>query len=376
MDNGVMEISGEISDKLLHLLRGCLQDKQECKAYLIRALGTEIVDKFTFNWDKPLNILIPMLLKKLAAFGEISPGEPALFAYLNIIREAVGYDIQLNIDDIIVNIEYERKLSADKMPPYLLFDLLLTLDFKRQVSFVRQVMQSHQAAAFLVHGDSCCGQDILVNRLFRLKRKWKNIAPIKINVSCNGIGTHSSRLWRQLTSWFNLPKNAQSGEIIGKICDRFLNQDIIFIFDTVDYMPSTVLIEWLHEFWQNLVYEILDQNQSITKDQHLLMFLVDNSGSVGQSLAKEFEQSQYPSIIPSLQPVRPFSLEPVRPFSLEIVDDWMSDVMVNRDVQFPDALTAEILLENSENGIPQFVYEEICYHCGYDWEGDLAKWLI
>jgi hypothetical protein len=39
-------------------------------------------------------------------------------------------------------------------------------------------------------------------------------------------------------------------------------------------------------------------------------------------------------------------------------------------------LTSQILLEKSENGIPEFVYEEICDFCGHSWEGGLAKWLI
>lgn len=101
------------------------------------------------------------------------------------------------------------------------------------------------------------------------------------------------------------------------------------------------------------------------------MFLVDNSGRVCQSnivLAQQFDQPEYPRI--------PLHLPPVSPFPPDVLDDWISDAMVHRDMQMPAGLTAQVLLEKSKDGIPEFVYEEICCHCGHDWEGGLAKWLI
>lgn len=51
-------------------------------------------------------------------------------------------------------------------------------------------------------------------------------------------------------------------------------------------------------------------------------------------------------------------------------------VIAIESMQIPAGLTSELLFEKSENGIPEFVYEEICDFCGHSWEGGLAKWLI
>jgi hypothetical protein len=256
-------------------------------------------------------------------------------------------------------------------PSHLLFDLLLQMDFKQQVRLVRKVMESHRIAAFLVHGEPYCGQQLLVTRLFRLKPQWKNISPIKIDLSHNGVGRSILHLWRKLTSWFGLPKDAQPHEIIERVCDRLLTQDVIFIFYTVDYMLPEVLAEWLQEFWEPLVERVKTDCCPTPEGTHLLMFLIDNSGSVCQSnimLAKQCEQPEYPRI--------PLYLLPVNRFPPDVLDDWISDAMVHRGMQMPAGLTAQVLLEKSEDGIPEFVYEEICCHCGHDWEGGLAKWLI
>ncbi|MBD2773522.1 helix-turn-helix domain-containing protein [Iningainema tapete] len=263
-----------------------------------------------------------------------------------------------------------NEVEALPPKPHLLFDLLLQMDFKQQVSLVKKVMELHRIAGFLVHGEPYCGQQLLVTRLFRLKPKWKNISPIKIDVSHNGVGRSIPHLWRQLTSWFGLPKDAEPNQIIEKVCDRLLTQDVIFIFYTVDYMQPKVLTEWLQAFWEQLVATV-EPSPSTQRDTHLLMFLVDNSGSVCQSnilLAQQFNEPDYPRI--------PLHLPPVAPFPLDVLDDWIDTVTAMQTVQIPAGLTSQILLEKSNNGIPQDVYEEICCHCGHNWEGELAKWLI
>jgi len=272
---------------------------------------------------------------------------------------------------LIVEVQTQQNVIPIQTPPHRLFDLLLQMDFKQQVRRVKQVMISHQIAAFLVHGEPYCGQQLLVTRLFRLKSQWKTISPIKIDVSHNGVGRSIPHLWRQVAAWFGLPKDAEPKEIIERVCDRVSTQDVIFIFYPVDYMLPNVLVAWLQEFWEPLVKRIEPASCPTPEGTHLLMFLVDNSGSICQStvqLAQEWEQPEYPRI--------PLYLPPVSPFPPDILEDWLDMVAGFSDIQIPAGLTAQLLLEKSEDGNPQDVYEEICCHCGYDWEGELAKWLI
>lgn len=359
------QVSGKIIQELLLILTPFMRDKQQRQAYLELALGTNSPVLGNLEWDGSANVFITQMVNKLVAFGEISSGKSALCALLEVIRKDVGVDIQIDIDKIIT------EFTGVKTPPHLLFDLLLQMDFKQQARLVRKVMDLHRTAAFLVHGEPYCGQQLLVNRLFRLKPEWKNISPIKIDVSHNGAGRSIPHLWRQLASWFRLPKDVEPKEIIYKICDRLSTQDVILIFYTVDYMPPKILAAWLQEFWKPLVTQVEANCPPTQWSTHLLMFLVDNSGSVCESnilLAKQFDEPEYPRI--------PLHLPPVSPFPPDVLDDWIDMVTAMESIQIPIGLTSKILFEKSENGIPEFVYEEICCHCGHTWEGGLAKWLI
>ncbi|MBD2065999.1 hypothetical protein H6F93_00335 [Leptolyngbya sp. FACHB-671] len=101
-----MAISGAIIQKLLLLLRSHLQDEKERKGYLIRALGTN-TDALNLIWNQPVNIFVPNMVQELVAFGEITPGQPALCALVEIIREDVGVDTQDSIDKLLQQIREE-----------------------------------------------------------------------------------------------------------------------------------------------------------------------------------------------------------------------------------------------------------------------------
>lgn len=260
--------------------------------------------------------------------------------------------------------------SSLQHPP-LLFDLLLQIDFKKQFRLVKTAIDKHQTIGFLVHGESDYGQQMLVNRLYRVKPTWQNHKPISIDVSSNGVGSNLRKLWGRLAGSLDLPRDAERHLILERICDRLRTQDVIFIFSKVELMLLTkTLIPWLEEFWQPLVR--MAKTIETLKETHLLMFLVDNCGKVCQSevtLAEEFEPLSY-------NPCVPLSLPPASPFTLEMLEDWLDYAISLSQFTMPAGLTAQLLYEKSENGIPQYVVETICSHCGLSWEGGLAKWLI
>lgn len=103
---------------LLDLLRPFLQDEGERKAYVLRAFGPNISDRLNLTWKQPTNTFIPELVKELLDFGEISPGQPALCAFLEVIREDVGVDIQVRIDELLQQIQEEltdRQVNQEPM---------------------------------------------------------------------------------------------------------------------------------------------------------------------------------------------------------------------------------------------------------------------
>ncbi len=62
-----------------------------------------------------MNVFIPHMVKELVAFDEITPGQPALCALLEVIREDVGEDLKVSIDELLRRIGEE--LKQPEQPP-------------------------------------------------------------------------------------------------------------------------------------------------------------------------------------------------------------------------------------------------------------------
>mgnify|MGYP002777036583 CR=1 FL=1 len=328
---------------------------------LLAALDPLKTSEYEWITNRTLAVSVEQNLQKYYDLVKI-PQSPLISNHGEIIKLIQGRakpDSEPSYEDA-VNVQFR-----------LLFHEILNADFKHQVPVVKEVIQKHQTAAFLIHGEQYCGQQLLVTRLSHLKPKWKNISPIKIDVGQRAVGGRLPYLWQQLTSWFGLPKDAQSNEIIERVCNRLVTQDVIFIFDRVNDMQPKVLSGWLQEFWKPLVNRVEEHCPSIQRNTHLLMFLVDNNGSVCKSdilLAQKFEELNYP--------LMPLNLPPISPFTVDDLDELIDRVATIPKLQMSIELTSQILFEKSENGIPEFVYEEICDLCGHSWEGGLAKWMI
>ena len=266
---------------------------------------------------------------------------------------------------------FSPKNQASPQHPPLLFDLLLQIDFKQQFRLVKTAIDKYQIIGFLVHGELDCGQQMLVNRLYRVKSTWQNHKPISIDVSSGAGYSNLRKLWGRVAGCLNLPRDTEYSLILERICDRLKTQDVIFIFSKVELMLLTkTLIPWLEEFWQPLVR--MAKTIEPLRETHLLMFLVDNCGSVCESelnLSQEFEPLNY-------NPFVPLQLPPASPFTLQMLEDWLDYAISLSQISMPAGLTAQVLYEKSEQGIPQYVVDEICKHCGLSWEGGLAKWLI
>ncbi|MEC4814436.1 MAG: XRE family transcriptional regulator, partial [Scytonema sp. PMC 1069.18] len=99
-----MAISSELMQKLLPLLRPLMENENQRRGYLIRALGTDnpVLHRLVLNTST--NDFIPNLVNELVVFGNISPAKPGLCALLEVIREDVGEDIKLRIEELLQEI--------------------------------------------------------------------------------------------------------------------------------------------------------------------------------------------------------------------------------------------------------------------------------
>jgi hypothetical protein len=249
-------------------------------------------------------------------------------------------------------------------PEQLVFDSLLKIDFKEQFRLARTVMQCpHPFAAFLIHGQPAHGQQALLKRLFNLSPNAANAQKIYRDLS-SYCGQNIERLWRELAQKLQLAPDSNPQEIASKVWEEWLpTQDVIFMFDRVDDLESDSLCYLLDRFWQTFV-TVAPKNIEIQPDSpRLLMFMVDNKGQICNSidLAEHFPHPQFPQL--------PLRLPPTCAFPADELEDWVDRAFEDK-VLFK-RLDIQELLAATNNGIPQYVYEEICYHLGYTWNGGL-----
>ena len=265
--------------------------------------------------------------------------------------------------------------SDDKQKRF--FDALLQLDFERQRDSFRKILEKHRIVSFLIHGKPNCGQQLLMNCLYRMIPNLNLSATISINVTTNGIGRSPEILWQSIAEYFKEPRHIDPQSIREIICERLQNQSVIFIFSSVEYMilyEENKLLLWMDEFWKPLV-EKAKQNLPQT-DTRLLMFLVDHNGDVYSSKLPMTEpMTEREDKIPDL----PIALPNVEQFSLEVLKKWIGDTLrwAEEEEEFSSSfsLTPETLFEKSDRGTPMYVLKEICNQYHFSLEGEITKWL-
>jgi len=365
-----MVIDSDIINQLLLLLRPYLQNESERRAYLIRALGinTPVLNRLEMNTS--VNTFIPNMVKELIEFGKIpSSGKLAICGLLEVIREDVGEDKQLCIDKLIEKIQIQRECIPIPTLRKQLFELLLKIDFKEQVILVHDALIQHRTVAFLVHGEPYYGHELLVTRLYRMTSRRRNTSPIILDINNKTAKCSTKLLWRKLGSSLLLPSDVQPEQIIDRICNRWQTQDVVLIFKRVNFMLPEVLCALLRDLWEPLVER--GKLNPPTQETNLVMFLVDNEGSVCQSgvmLAKQLNEPDYPRI--------PLQLPSLSSFKSDILKDLFIDISTSENLDVPASLTYQGLLEKFNKGIPEDVYAEICSHFCLSWEGDLETQCI
>ena len=120
---------------------------------------------------------------------------------------------------------------------------------------------------------------------------------------------------------------------------------------------------WIEEFWGPLVAMAKCIESRTRRRTHLLLFLVDYAGELCQSnlvLCKD-PYDLHAASVPLLLP----AIEPFPEVELEIWVDSAAEVV-------PTGLSVHALITAPHSGVPELVYEEICKHCGFSWEGEIA----
>jgi hypothetical protein len=127
-----MPISSDLMQKILPLLRPVMENANQRRAYLFRALGTNTPVQYRLVFDMPTNDFIPNLVNELVSFGEITPGKPAICALLEVVREDVSLENQLSIDEVTRQLLNDKTSQQDILKDLLKDNNLIIRDITQQ----------------------------------------------------------------------------------------------------------------------------------------------------------------------------------------------------------------------------------------------------
>ena len=290
----------------------------------------------------------------VSALQDSCPSEKSLWSELN------------NLYAKIKTHQKHHQSTSTSTDERRLFKLILEIDFEEQQEEVTNALKLQKslkrAAAFLIHGEENFGQETLVHRLSQLP-ELRNGRRIKIKMARMG---DISELWNAVAAFLtgsNQVSYLSPDQVMALVLECLRTQHLIFIFTEVHRTCIGFLPELIEHFWQPIVDRVN------LEETYLVMFLVDNKGKACQSgmpLAWQACQEEYPKV--------PLHLPPTTRFSQNKIYQWLRMAVAAEVV--PESLSVEILLQESKGGVPELVYQRICYHCGCSWEGGLAQWLI
>lgn len=249
-----------------------------------------------------------------------------------------------------------------------LYACLLRLGYQDQEVAFTRFIHKQSVAAFLIYiypdpdNGWLYGQHWLLNRL--KLRVLQGIVGKKIilDLTCMARSRDVKALWRELGRQVGLRQDSKPNEIADCVYQCWQTQNIFLILDSVDFMPEAYVQNLLQEFWSPLVARI-QQNQKSTSSFKLLMFLIDKNGSSEQW---NIQFADRPN--PVWRSEIPVKLPWIQKFSNEVLTNWIFSELPNLPQFIDDTEVAvETVLSNSDNGVPQWVFQEICTLSNCEW---------
>jgi nucleoside phosphorylase len=275
--------------------------------------------------------------------------------------------------------ELERQLAATNYTSTneRLYQALLKLGYRKQVQLFRKFVEKYPIAAFLIHGKVEYGQRWLLNRLIvQHTRDSITGKVIKFNLARVARKSSIDALWQELRKQVGLGRQSEISAIVERVYQWWRTQNVLLIFSDVDFLPETFLAELLEDFWMPLTtqaerYPGKWERQS-GSSYKLLMFLVDHTGCVGEWSVPFAE-----AVEDHWKPRTPVKLPVLSEFTTKELAIWLEFSADELPLELADRVEelAKIIWQNSEKGVPEPTFEEICQRVGLNWCEAEDRWM-
>ncbi|MCY7391111.1 MAG: hypothetical protein LH647_06280, partial [Leptolyngbyaceae cyanobacterium CAN_BIN12] len=258
-----------------------------------------------------------------------------------------------------------------------LYQALLKLGYRKQVQLFRKFVEKYPIAAFLIHGKVEYGHRWLLNRLIvQHTRDSITGKVIKFNLTRVARKSSIAALWQELRKQVGLGRQSEVSAIVERVYQWWRTQNVLLISSDVDFLPETFLEELLQDFWMPLItqaerYPGKWDHQS-GSSYKLLMFLVDHTGCVG-----EWSVPFAVAVEEQWQPRTPVKLPVLSEFTTKELATWLEFSADDLPLALAERVEelAKIIWQNSEQGVPEPTFEEICQRVGLNWCEAEDRWM-
>jgi diguanylate cyclase (GGDEF)-like protein len=108
-----VKLDANTINELVELLRPFMEDEGNRRPFLVLALGNSASVLQRITWSGSVATFIAEMVCKLADYGEVAPGKPALWTLLECVRSQVGVDVQRRIDKLRFLIDLPTSTPTD-----------------------------------------------------------------------------------------------------------------------------------------------------------------------------------------------------------------------------------------------------------------------
>ena len=253
-----------------------------------------------------------------------------------------------------------------------LYRILVKLGYRQQVRLFSKLIKKEEIAALLIYGPpNYYGQRWLLNLLLGHHLPDSQISKV-VKVDLKRRGRRLEKM-RELCRPFGVePHQATWKEITQKVYQCWQTRNVIIIFNHIDNVGGENVRKILEEFWQPLFQEITAQESNLSRNK-LFLFLIDYQGKSGE-IAGLFQEK--------IEEIKGKSnrlkIPEIREFTETELLDWVN----YQKEELPPKLVEEIdeqvetIIEESEGGIPELTFDEICARCDLNWFEESEKWMV
>lgn len=308
-----------------------------------------------------------------------------LFELLNIdledadIQDSSATDAEIEASQANKAKTQKRKHNTVKNNLLTLTIIFFTLDYNDQArDFDFFLNSNYLGGAFLIQGIQKGGQRWLTNRLVKqhFVDDYETDKLISINADPSAKEIHIDEIWKKLGYKLEQLKKPTPEKCRQAAFERWKNGTLIIAIYTDNvYEKEQSFSEFIQEFWRPLEAQIRSWREEENKNikSYLLLFLIDSDNNSSQWASQTF----YSNNLTNWHPEQPIGLPEIDKLdkNSKPIYNWikLNDSLFlecDENTKEPEKEQENVwekIWKESDEGIPELVFEQICQRYGYNW---------